>query len=318
MAMTVGMLLGASLLDAVVGDPRWLPHPVRVMGRVITRVETLVRLHIGKPATARLAGVVLAVGLPASAFAISWAGIYLAGQIHVTLAIATEVLLAAMTLASRDLSDHALAVQRALEVSLESARSRLGRIVGRDTNQLSESEVVRGVVETVAESACDGVVAPLLYLALGGAPLAMAYKAINTLDSMVGHRTPQLQHFGWASARLDDVANWVPARLTAVLLLLAGTIQAGTLRRLRDAARVLVRDGGKHPSPNSGRPEAAMAGVLQVQLGGMNFYQGMAEQRPYLGDPVRPLERQDIGAAVRLMWIAYLFGLGPAVALVIL
>jgi adenosylcobinamide-phosphate synthase len=316
--MTIEVLLGASLLDAVMGDPRWLPHPVRLMGRVIRSAEALVRPRKRTPAAARMAGIVLALGLPASAYAISWAGIYLAGQIHTTLGIATEVLLAAMTLATRDLSDHALAVQRALEVSLESARSRLGRIVGRDTDRLSEPEVVRGVVETVAESACDGVVAPLLYLAVGGAPLAMAYKAINTLDSMVGHRTPEHQDFGWASARLDDAANWVPARLTAVLLLLAGVIQTGTLRRLRDAARVLLRDGGKHPSPNSGRPEAAMAGVLQVQLGGTNFYHGMAERRPCLGDPVRPLQRQDIGAAVRLMWIAYLFGLVPAVALAIL
>jgi adenosylcobinamide-phosphate synthase len=318
MAMTAEVLLGACLLDAVMGDPRWLPHPVRLMGRVITSAEAFVRPGVRTPAAARLAGIALAIGLPALAYVVSWVGIYLAGEIHGTVGLLTEVLLAATTLATRDLADHALAVQRALESSLGAARVALMRIVGRDTDRLSEPEVVRAVVESVAESICDGVVAPLLYLSLGGAPLAMAYKAINTLDSMVGHRTSEYLHFGWASAKLDDAVNWVPARLTAGLLIMAGTIQAGTLRRLPDAVRILSRDGRKHPSPNSGHPEAAMAGVLQVRLGGTNVYHGVAERRPYLGDPVRPLQRTDIAAAVRLMWIAYLIGLGPAVALVIL
>jgi adenosylcobinamide-phosphate synthase len=314
--MTIGVLLGACLLDAVIGDPRWLPHPVRLMGRVITTAKAVVRPTNRTRTVARLNGTVLAVALPISAYALSWVAIHQAGRINWMLGFLTEVLLAATTLATRDLAEHALAVHRALRASLESARATLARIVGRDTERLSEPEVVRAVVETVAESTCDGVVAPLLYLSLGGAPLAMAYKAINTLDSMVGHRTPESLHFGWASAKLDDLANWLPARITAGLLLLAGTIQRGTVRHFRDAFRVLSRDGGKHPSPNSGRPEAAMAGVLQVRLGGTNVYQGMAEERPYLGDQVRPLHRDDIPAAVRLMWTAYLLGLGPAVALV--
>jgi adenosylcobinamide-phosphate synthase len=312
--MTPGVLLGACIVDALVGDPPWVPHPVRAMGRIIAGTEAVVRPRMRTPVVAWSAGLVLAVALPASAYGLSWAVIFLAGQVHGAFGVVSEVLLAATTLASRDLADHALAVQRALMASLESARSMLRRIVGRDTEELSEPEVVRATVESVAESTCDGLVAPLLYLALGGVPLAMAYKAINTLDSMVGHRTPEYLHFGWASAKLDDVANWVPARLAAGLLIVAGAIRARTLRGVGETVRILLRDGGKHPSPNSGRPEAAMAGVLHVQLGGTSFYHGVAERRPYLGDPLRPLRREDISSAVKLMWLTYLLTLAPALA----
>jgi adenosylcobinamide-phosphate synthase len=183
--------------------------------------------------------------------------------------------MAATTLAWRDLVDHVGAVSAALKTgSLERARQAVGLIVGRDTQQLSESEVIRAAVETIAESACDGVIAPLLFLVAGGPPLAIAYKAVSTLDSMVGHRDDEYRDVGWASARLDDFANWVPARLTAWMIAAAAGLVLFSAKAMAKSSAILLRDGHKHPSPNSGRPEAAMAGALGVQLGGLNWYGG--------------------------------------------
>jgi adenosylcobinamide-phosphate synthase len=187
-------------------------------------------------------------------------------------------------------------------------------IVGRDTAELSESEVARATVETVAESAADGVIAPLFYLAIGGAPLALAYKAVNTLDSMIGHQDERYADFGWASARLDDLTNWIPARLTAVLLIISAGLTTGQLEQVRNGWEVFRRDGGKHPSPNSGRPEAAMAGILRVKLGGTNFYDGIAQERPVLGQEGREAGPGDIVSAVRIMVAASVLGISLAVS----
>jgi adenosylcobinamide-phosphate synthase len=188
-------------------------------------------------------------------------------------------------------------------------------IVGRDTAGLSESEVARATVETVAESSADGIIAPLLYLAIGGAPLAMAYKAINTLDSMMGHRNDRYVEFGWASARLDDLANWIPARLAALLLIGGAGLVIRQLEPIRRGWRVFMRDGGKHPSPNSGRPEAAMAGLLGVRLGGTNFYDGVPQDRPLLGPDGREPESGDIPSAAMVMAIASVLGVFLAVGI---
>lgn len=221
--------------------------------------------------------------------------------------------LAATTLAARDLWDHVRAVNGPLNVGdLPAARRAVSMIVGRDTAQLSESEVARATVETVAESAADGVIAPLFYLAVGGAPLALAYKAINTLDSMIGHHDKRYADFGWASARLDDLTNWIPARMAAVLLIAGAGLTTGQLEQVRNGWRVFRRDRSKHPSPNSGRPEAAMAGILGVKLGGTNFYDGIAQARPILGQEGRDAEPNDILSAVKVMAAAS--GLGVAIA----
>ena len=196
------------------------------------------------------------------------------------------------------------------------ARRALSMIVGRDTQSLDESEVVRATVETVAEGSVDGVVAPLVFALVGGAPAAMAYKAINTLDSMVGHRDDRYRRFGWASARLDDVANLVPARLARLLYPLASLACGCDATR---SWRVAWRDGRKSPSPNAGIPEAAMAGALGVRLGGTNFYDGVATVRPYLGEPLAALAASHIPAAIRLMYVvsllALLLGLGLRMAI---
>jgi adenosylcobinamide-phosphate synthase len=314
MAALTGLeLLAAAGLDVTIGDPRWLPHPVRAMGRLIGWFDRHVRTACRSPLTRRLAGVGAAVVLPGVAYLAGHLIIELAAALSAGWELIASILLASTTLAGRDLVDHARAVSRALAThNLQGAREAVALIVGRDTVELSEPEVVRAAVETIAESSADGVIAPLLYLTLGGAPLALAYKAINTLDSMIGHRDPDYIDVGWASARLDDVANWVPARLTAGLLVVSTGLVSGRWHRLRESARILYRDGRKHPSPNSGRPEAAMAGALGIQLGGVNHYDGHPVDRPHLGDAARGMTAHDIERATALMLVTY--GLGVALA----
>ncbi|MEO5956790.1 MAG: adenosylcobinamide-phosphate synthase CbiB, partial [Nitrospiraceae bacterium] len=215
--------------------------------------------------------------------------------------------------------DHVLSVQRALQSrSLPEARSAVAQIVGRDTEEMTEADIVRATVETIAESTADGIVAPLFYLVIGGAPLALAYKAINTLDSMIGHLDDRYRWFGWASARLDDVANFLPARIAALLLVLSAGILSRSWPVMQGAWRMLLRDGGLHLSPNSGRPEAAMAGALGVQLGGVNRYDGLSLERPCLGDAVQPLTQVHIGRALTLMLWTSLLGTVLGIGLLLL
>jgi adenosylcobinamide-phosphate synthase len=312
--MTGGDLLLAVGLDIGVGDPRWLPHPVRGMGRVITWCDKNVRLMCHGSQSLRLAGACLAVGLPVLTYAIGAFVIEQAVAVSVLLGKVVTVGLAFTTLAGRDLVDHVRAVSQALAGgNLVGARHAVSLIVGRDTETLSEPEVVRATVETIAESTTDGVIAPLVYLTIGGVPLALAYKAINTLDSMIGHRDARYVDFGWASARFDDLANWIPARLTAGFIVLAAGIATGQWSRVKLSWHILCRDGHKHSSPNSGKPEAAMAGALGIQLGGLNFYDGLPHERPRLGDGARSLVPNDIDLAVRITVITCGVGLLLAV-----
>ena len=219
--MTVGSFLGACALDFLFGDPRTIPHPVRAIGGLIARVE---RRFAGawrrRPTAAKIIGAIAAVGLPAVSAFLVWSAIRAADFIHAGWVV--EILFAFWVLAARDLADHAGNVREALSHGqIEQARSAVGQIVGRDTACLPEPEIVRATVETVAESSCDGIVAPIFFLAVGGAPLAWAYKTVNTLDSMIGHKEAPYRDIGWASARLDDVMNWIPARLTAALIVVA-------------------------------------------------------------------------------------------------
>ena len=306
--MTGGELAVACVLDAAVGDPRWFPHPVRWMGSLVNWCDRRVHQLLLSPAKQRMAGVLLAVALPAGAYAAGALLIWCGSSIGPVWGSAITVLLAWTTLAARDLIDHVVSVQRALQsVSLTEARAAVAKIVGRDTEEMAESDIVRATVETIAESTADGIIAPLFYLILGGVPLALAYKAVSTLDSMIGHLDDRYRWFGWASARLDDVANFLPARITACLLVLSAGIVSRSWPTMQRAWHVVLRDGGQHPSPNSGRPEAAMAGALGVRLGGINHYDGLPIERPCLGDPDQPLTRAHIGMALRLMlWTSFL------------
>ena len=307
--MTGGELATACIVDAVVGDPRWFPHPVRWLGSVVEWCDRHVDRLVFSPPKQRMAGVLLAAALPTGAYAAGAVLIWLGGSIDPLVGTVVTVLLAWTTLAARDLMDHVLSVQRALQShSLPEARSAVAQIVGRDTEEMAEADIVRATVETIAESTADGIVAPLFYLVIGGAPLALAYKAINTLDSMIGHMDDRYRWFGWASARLDDVANFLPARITALLLVLSAGILSRSWPVMQRAWQILLRDGGQHPSPNSGRPEAAMAGALGVQLGGVNRYDGLSLERPCLGDPVQPLTQAHIGRALALMLWTSLLG----------
>jgi adenosylcobinamide-phosphate synthase len=300
--MTGGELAVACFLDAAVGDPCWFPHPVRWMGSIVNWYDRRVHQLLLSPIKQRMAGVLLAIVLPAGAYVVGALLIWFGSSISPLSGSAVTVLLAWTTLAARDLIDHVVSVQWALQsVSLMEARSALAKIVGRDTEEMAESDIVRATVETIAESTADGIIAPLFYLILGGPPLALAYKAVSTLDSMIGHLDDRYRWFGWASARLDDVANFLPARITAILLILSTGIVSRSWPAMRRAWKILLRDGRRHPSPNSGRPEAAMAGALGVQLGGTNCYDGFPIERPCLGDPDQTLTRVHIGRGLTLM-----------------
>lgn len=300
--MTGGELALACVIDAAMGDPRWFPHPVRWMGILVGWCDRRVHQLLLSPAKQRMAGVLLAVVLPTGAYAAGALLIWFGSSIGPLWGSLVTVLLAWTTLAARDLIDHVVSVQRALQsVSLVEARSAVAKIVGRDTEEMTESDIVRATVETIAESTADGIIAPLFYLTLGGVPLALAYKAVSTLDSMIGHLDDRYRWFGWASARLDDLANFLPARIAAVLLVLSTGIVSRSWPATQHAWQILLRDGGQHPSPNSGHPEAAMAGALGVQLGGINRYDGFPIERPCLGDPDQPLTRVHIGMALTLM-----------------
>jgi adenosylcobinamide-phosphate synthase len=296
-------LAAAYLLDWIAGDPEWFPHPVRLIGRCAQLAESLLR-RPGQSARGQLvAGAALTAGLTGGAFLVTAKAIRWTGR-------TMEILLAWTCLASRNLIDESVAVIRALEQEdLPLARQRLARIVGRDTQDLSPTQIHRAVIETLAESACDGIVAPLFYMAIGGVPLAMAYKAVNTLDSMIGHADQRYFYFGKAAARLDDVANYLPARLTA--LMIAGV--AGT--NCRSALHTWRRDGGKHKSPNAGQPESAMAGALRTQLGGENTYGGERVVGPLLGAEFEQPLLHHAKRALRLVTAVSL--LGAAVAIVV-
>ncbi len=308
--MTGAELALAAMLDVAAGDPRWLPHPVKGMGAVIAWVDHRVRDLCRSEQALRMAGICLALGLPAAVYAAATWLIAQATASAPMLGQGMSIALAYTTLAGRDLFDHVQAVLRELAAgNLPAARAAVAMIVGRDTATLTESEVARATVETIAESTADGIIAPLVYLSLGGAPLALAYKAVNTLDSMIGHRDERYEHFGWASAKLDDVMNWVPARLAGGFIALAAGLSTGQWHRIHESWYMLHRDGDKHSSPNSGKPEAAMAGALGVQLGGENSYDGVRHEAPLIGDGTSNITPAHIGQASRIMIVTYGLGL---------
>jgi len=292
----------AYIVDCIIGDPRWIPHPVIFMGRAITQLERGVRRIAHTPKQLKAGGFLLPLILVGGVFLLTWGVLYLVALIHPWLAWALEVLLIATTIATKGLKDAGMEVYRHLRAGdMPAARRSLGMIVGRDTEHLDEPEIVRGTVETVAENIVDAITSPLFYAAIGGAPLAIAYRAVNTLDSMVGYKNEKYKDLGFASARLDDVANWIPARITAILL----TIAAWLLRHdARSAWRTVRRDAKEHPSPNSGYPESAVAGALGVRLGGHNVYKGIASFRAYMGEPKEPLRAEHIPMTVRLMYLS--------------
>jgi adenosylcobinamide-phosphate synthase len=302
-------------VDLLLGDPRWLPHPVKLIGGFASWLELPIRRAVPNQRAAGVLAVVVVLGTTASA---TWLVLAAAGWLLPLVRDLVSVVLLYLCFAARDLAQHSHCVYSALNNrDLPEARRCVSMLVGRDTDQLGEPEIVRAAVESVAENIVDGVTAPLFFAVLGGPIAAMLYKAINTLDSTFGYKNEQYFYFGWASARLDDVFNYIPARLTAPLVSLAAM-----LLRLdsRGALRICLRDGRKHPSPNSGLTEAAVAGALSVQLGGLNYYFGQPSERPRMGDPKEPSRRAHILQANALLMttscLALLLFIGARAAMI--
>lgn len=298
MAMT---LLAAFGLDAVFGDPHYRWHPAVLIGRLISALESRIRPEFPDTARGELAGgALLAAVVIAASTAIPMLLLAGARRISRYFGAALEIAFCYQLLAARSLRDESMKVCRALRKGdTEGAREAVSMIVGRDTKDLDEAGITRAAVETVAENTSDGVIAPLLYMAIGGAPLGFLYKAVNTMDSMIGYRNDKYQYFGRVAARLDDLLNFLPSRISGILMVLVS-------RPLgldgKNALRIFLRDRKKHASPNSAQTEAACAGALHLRLAGDASYGGKVHHKPFIGDDDRPIEAEDIARAGRLMY----------------
>ena len=301
-------VLGGFVLDAIFGDPAWLPHPVVYMGKAISALEKGLRARLPKTPEGELwGGRILAFCLPVGTFALASLVCIGAAALHPLLGLAVQMFWCGQALAAKGLVQESTNVYRELtKPDLPAARIAVSRIVGRDTQALTAEGVTKAAVETVAENASDGVIAPLLYMLLGGAPLALTYKAINTMDSMVGYKNTQYLYFGRAAAKLDDIANYLPSRIAALLWVAAAAL---TGNDARNAWRIWRRDRHNHASPNSAQTESACAGALNVQLAGPAYYFGEYYPKPTIGDAVRPIEPEDIRRADRMMYAESLLAL---------
>ena len=313
----ISILAGAGL-DCLIGDPQWMPHPVRLMGALISALEKLWYREEDSPQVHRIKGFVLAAFVISMTFQITWGILKVLYGRSPVAGVIVESILCCYALAARNLRDSSMEVYDALTRdggSLDKARRAVSMIVGRDTESLDREGVIRAAVETVAENTADGVIAPLFYLALGGAVGGMVYKAVNTMDSMLGYKNERYQYFGTAAARLDDVAGFVPARLSGLLLVAAAGL---TGMDAAGAWRIFCRDRYAHKSPNSAQSESAVAGALGVQLAGDAVYGGVVVHKPTIGKPCREIEAEDIPRACRLMYVAFGLGLSAVTAILIL
>ena len=283
-------LLFGWILDLLLGDPAWLPHPVVGFGKMIAFGEH----RLNKGTHRKLKGAVLAIGLILATFAATWLLLYAISKLPSPLGegVGVRLLLIFFCLAGTTLIREVREVFLALDRSLEEGRRQVARIVGRDTSELSAQEVRTAALETLAENLSDGVIAPLFWLALLGVPGMVAYKMVNTLDSMIGYRTERYREFGCWAAHIDDIANYIPARLTALLMI----IVAGR----PSLAGFVRRNGCRHASPNSGYPEAALAGILNCRFGGPHYYFGELFDKPFIGENDRALTTEDMKKAIRV------------------
>ncbi|MBN2516367.1 MAG: cobalamin biosynthesis protein CobD [Deltaproteobacteria bacterium] len=310
--MSVVIFVGAYITDLIVGDPRRIPHPVVIIGKLVTVVEGCIRRGFFG-FNEKKSGIILWFVVIIPVYFITWgivSGCYL---IHSVFGLMIAIILSSLTLATRSLYEQSRMVIDALVSGhIEDARKSLSMIVGRDTDNLDDEEIFRAVIETVSENLSDGIVAPMFYLALGGPPLAMAYKAVNTLDSMVGYQNERYGDLGFFSAKMDDIFNWIPARLTGLIIV----IVSFTLGyEGRNAWKIMRRDGRNHSSPNSGIPEAATAGALNIQLGGKIQYFGAVTNKPTIGDKMKQTDREAVKKAWVIMFAASLFMAGTCTVL---
>ncbi|MCX7923571.1 MAG: adenosylcobinamide-phosphate synthase CbiB [Clostridia bacterium] len=330
--MTYMLLLDvliAYLIDLLIGDPHWLPHPVRFIGWLIKRVEKSLRLFIKNQSThkveamgaevirkqkditgeERKAGIILTAVVVLSIFLAVFIILKLAHLVHPAIFHLINIYLIYSAIATKCMAVESFKVFDSLkERDIYEARKRLAMLVGRETDGLDEKDIIRGVVETTAENTVDGVVSPLVYAIVGslfglGAPLVYAFKAISTLDSMVGYMNKKYINFGWASAKLDDVANYIPARLTGVMIPLSALLCGKDFSK---SFSIMLRDRRNHKSPNCAYPEAAVAGALGIRLGGSNVYFGEIVEKPTIGDPERDLKINDITDTINIMYVTSL------------
>jgi len=289
----------AFLLDIMIGDPRWFPHPVRMIGVCIEYCEKVLRRLIPSK---QVGGIFLTFIIVIGTYLVTYQLLIFFYEIRWSLGILVSIIIIFFSLSTRDLLRETGNVLKALKSgNLKTARKNLSRIVGRDTQNLSEEQIATGCIETSAENIVDGIIAPLFYAFIGGPALAMAYKSINTLDSMVGYKNDKYIDFGRASAKLDDVANYIPARIAAIVLPIASYLCGANYS---NSVKILKRDGRKHPSPNSGIPEAAIAGALGIRLGGPSVYNDVRSDKPFIGDPQRNVSFHDISSTSKIVVVS--------------
>ncbi len=295
------LLIGFTI-DLLIGDPHGFPHPVILIGKLISSLERLLRRTFPKTAAGeRSAGIVLWGIVVVLSAGIPLLILHLCGKVSPWLRITAESIMCWQILALRSLRDESMKVHTALtNGTLTEARHAVSMIVGRDTDRLDEKAVIRAAVETVAENTSDGIIAPLLFMALGGAPAGFFYKAVNTMDSMLGYIDPPYTDLGFFPAKADDVFNFIPARLAAMLMLIAGAFQK---QNVKNGWKIFRRDRYKHASPNAAQTEAAAAGLLGVQLAGDAWYRGFLHKKQFIGDPLREIETEDIPRICRLMYL---------------
>lgn len=295
----IPLILGYTL-DLLIGDPQGFPHPIRLIGRLIENVETVLRKKCKTSQDERRAGMILWFVVVLTSFAVPFLMLWLAAKISFLLAWAIETVMCAFILATKSLKDESMIVHKYLEQNdISSARKYLSYIVGRDVENLNSSQIAKAAVETVAENTSDGVIAPMIYILIGGAPLGFLYKAINTLDSMVGYKNEKYINMGRFSALADDAANFLPARIAAYLMIAASYILN---MDYESAYRIYRRDRYNHKSPNSAHTESVCAGALNIMLGGPNYYGGILVTKPTIGDDKRTVVNDDIRKANRLMY----------------
>jgi adenosylcobinamide-phosphate synthase len=319
MTNSIIVLILAAILDYLIGDPQGWLHPVQVMGWIISHFTKLSFKYCHNSLTQRLSGIFLGIVLIIGSGVVGWLIIQTARQLHPLLGVALESILVASCFAGRSLKDAAIAVLQPLTTGqIQDAQSILSNYVGRDTQNLTEPEILRAILETVTENATDGVMAPFFYaivgtfiFAIGAAPLALAYKASSTLDSMIGYREAPYTYIGWFSAKLEDILTWLPCRLTVVTLALLST-------EYQEVWRICWRDAFSDPSPNSGWSECAYAAILGVQMGGKNWYRGVAKHKPLLGDAKTPITPTHIYQALQLTRYSFLVWLGVVASLALI
>ncbi len=317
LVLHLGAVLTGAVLDLIIGDPVFLPHPIRWMGSLIGALEKRMNDPEDRGEKRRRKGRRLVATVILITAVCSGGATFLCYFLHPAAGFILESILSAYMLAAHSLRSESARVEKALKKgTLEDGRNAVARIVGRDTAQLSQEGVLRAAVETVAENTSDGVIAPLFWLLLGGPVFGCVYKAINTMDSMIGYKNEKYLDFGRAAAKLDDAVNYLPARMSGLLLSAAAGIRRDT--KGRNAIRIMKRDAKKSTSPNAGYPEAAVAGALEIELLGDAYYGGKPVKKPTIGDAIREIEMKDISRTGALMFLAEgLFLLIPAVILMI-